>query len=65
MTVGSVNHDLLQLHVVAVDVAEEVNAGRVRSSKSTTGSDETDRAKEFRTANEYLFTRLVYLPNNR
>lgn len=34
-------------------------------SKSVTGSGETPRAKEFRQANEYLFTRLVYLPNNR
>ena len=37
----------------------------LNDSKSTTGSGEVDRAKEFRLANEYLFTRLVYLPNNR
>ena len=37
----------------------------LNESKSVTGSGENPRAKEFRLANEYLFTRLVYLPNNR
>ncbi len=37
----------------------------LNDSKSETGSGEIPRAKEFRQANEYLFTRLVHLPNNR
>ncbi len=37
----------------------------LNESKSVTGSGENPRAKEFRLANEYLFTRLVHLPNNR
>jgi len=62
---NTINPIAMEIKLWLLDRANYQKWYTLNDSRSVIDSNETPRAREFRQANEYLFTRLVYLPNNR